>query len=310
MAFDDDLVLGIDVGTSGLFAGLIDASGRPHGERAGNHGGPNGPGEDRVLDALVDVARALVVEAESSGSRVRGVGVGVPGVTRADGMVASPPLGWREMPLGPRLSEELDLPVCLDNDVNLAALGELHFGAGRGARNLVCVSVGNGMGAALILDGKLYRGHRGAAGNIGVMLPGPAYLDWSDDRWGPLESLASGPGIAARARELAERAGMPVPPDGLRAEDVFAAALNGASWAGEILDEMIDPLAVSLAAIQTLLDPERIILGGSKTAGLALLGPLTRRLAGAMAHPPTLVRSELGYRAAVLGAAVAVRASL
>jgi glucokinase len=310
MAFDDDLVLGIDVGTSKLFAGLIDASGRPHGERAGVHGGPNGASEDRVLDALVDVARALVIEAESSGSRVRGVGVGVPGITRADGVVASPSLGWREMPLGSRLSEELDLPVWLDNEVNLAALGELHFGAGRGARDLVCVSVGNGLGAAIILDGKLYRGRRGAAGNIGVMIPSPTFLEWRDSRCGALESLASGAGIAARAVAAAESAGLPLPPDGLRAEDVFAAAVEGASWARDVLDETIDHLCVALSAIHTLLDPERIILGGSVVAAQALQGPLSRRLEGVLPDPPKLVRSELGYRAAVLGAAVAVRASL
>jgi glucokinase len=224
--------------------------------------------------------------------------------------VASPMLGWREVPLGPRLSEELDLPVWLDNDVNLAALGELHFGAGRGARDLVCVSVGNGLGAALILDGKLYRGHRGAAGNIGVMIPGPSFLEWTDSRWGPLESVASGAGIAARALAAAEAAGLPLPPDGLRAEDVFAAAVEGTSWARGVLDDTVDHLAVALSAIQTLVDPERIILGGSVVAAQALHGPLSRRLEGMLPQAPKLVRSELGYRAAVLGAAVAVRASL
>src|SRR5882757_7666702 len=199
MAFDDDLVLGIDLGGRKIFAALVDDGGRLHGQQTvpapwdperlhalelldgANGDTPVGPltTGDRVLDRLADVARRLLTEAEASGSRVRGVGVGVPGVTGPDGVVVSAAaLGWREMRLGSRLSEELDLPVWVENHVNLAALGELRFGAGRGARDMVCVSVGASVGAALILDGKLYRGHRGAAGALGAILPGTSFLAW------------------------------------------------------------------------------------------------------------------------------------
>jgi glucokinase len=336
MAFDDDLVLAIDLGGRKIFAALVDDGGRVHGEhiipapwdarqirlRMEQDDAGEGPGDDEatpvgprstgdgVLDKLADLARRLLLEAESSGSRVRGVGVGVPGVTTPDGQVVSAPtLGWRKMRLGARLSDELDLPVRVDSDVNLAALGELRFGAGRGARDLVWVTVGQVVAAALVLDGRLYRGHRGAAGALGGLLPGTSFLEWAE-RGGPLESLISSAGIAHRARVLADSAGLPLPPDGLRPEDVFAAAAEGTGWACAVLDETIDYLAVSLSAVQALLDPERVVLGGSAVvASDTLLPALVRRMA-TLPNPPRLVPSELGARAAVLGAAVAARDGL
>src|SRR6185436_3456184 len=202
-------------------------------------------------------------EALASGCKVRGVGVGAPGITRADGLVvASAQLGWREMPLQARLTQRLNLPVKVENDVNLSALGELQFGAGRGAQNLVCLFPGTGIGGAVIIDGKLVRGQHDAAGEVGLMLPGPQFLGWRNREWGPLEDIASGTGIAQRGRKAVQDQGLPLPPDGLRAEDVFAAAAEGAAWASAIIEETIDYLAVSIANIQALLDPERIILGG------------------------------------------------
>jgi predicted NBD/HSP70 family sugar kinase len=336
MAFDDDLVLGIELGGRKIFAALVDDGGRVHGEhvipapwdprqirlRAEQDDPAEAPGDDErtpvgprstgdgVLDKLADLARRLLLEAESSGSRVRGVGVGVPGVTTPDGLVVSAPaLGWRKMRLGARLSDELDLPVRVDSDVNLAALGELRFGAGRGARDLVWVTVGQAVAAALILDGRLYRGHRGAAGALGGLLPGTSFLEWGEPI-GPLESLISSAGIADRARVLADSSGLPLPPDGLRPEDVFAAAAEGTGWACAVLDETIDYLAVALSAVQALLDPERVVLGGSAViASDTLLPALVRRMA-TLPNPPRLVPSELGARAAVLGAAVAARDGL
>jgi glucokinase len=331
MAFDDDLVLGIDLGGRKIFAALVDDGGRLHGEHsvrapwdperlrayaeagAAGENTPTGPLStgDPVLDRLSDLARRLLSEAEASGSRVRGVGVGVPGITAADGLVVSAAsLGWREMPLGDRLSEELDLPVWVESNINLTALGELRFGAGRGARDMVCVTVAPTVAAALILDGRIYRGHRGAAGTLGTLLPGTSFLDWRQAGVGALESLISGAGIADRARVLADSTGLPLPPDGLRAEDVFAAAAEGTGWACAVMDETADYLAVALASVQGLLDPERIILGGSSEAAtVALLPALDRRLAG-LVQPPRLVASELGPRAAILGAALAARQQL
>jgi predicted NBD/HSP70 family sugar kinase len=305
----NERVIGIDLGGTKIFGGLVDAQGQIDHETYVAHGGPSRPGEeDRVLQKLIELVHTLAGEALASGCRVRGVGVGAPGITRADGVVvASAQLGWLEMPLGARLTERLHLPVHVENDVNLAALGELHFGSGRGARNIVCLSPGTGIGGAVIIDGKVHRGHHDAAGEIGLMLPGPQFLTWRNREWGPLEDIASGTGIAQRARKVAETQGLPIPPDGLRAEDVFAAGAEGASWANALLEETIDYLAVAIANIQALLDPERIILGGGiARAADRIIPGIEQRLAPVIPTVPFIVRSELGYRAGVLGAAAAL----
>jgi glucokinase len=305
----DERVIGVDLGGTKLYGGLVDHAGELTHETYVAHGGGDAPeGDDRVLTQLLELVHALAGEALADGCRVRGVGVGAPGITRADGLiVAAPALGWREMPLGARLTQRLQLPVHVENDVNLAALGELHFGAGRGARNIVCISPGTGIGGAVIIDGKVHRGHHDAAGEVGLMMPGPQFLGWRNKEWGPLEDVASGTGIAQRARKVAEAQGLPIPPDGLRAEDVFAAAAEGASWATALLEETIDYLAVSVANVQALLDPERIILGGGiARAADRIIPGIEQRLALCLPTVPLIVKSELGYRAGVLGAAAAL----
>jgi glucokinase len=304
----NERVIGIDLGGTKIFGGLVDSQGRIEHETYVAHGGADGGGEDdRVMGKLIELVHTLAGEALAAGCRVRGIGVGAPGVTRADGVVTSAQLGWREMPLGQRLTQRLHLPVHVENDVNLAALGELHFGAGRGTKSVVCLSPGTAIGGAVIIDGKLHRGHHDAAGEIGLFLPGPQFLTWRNREWGVLEDIASGTGIAQRGRKVVESMGLPMPADGLRAEDVFAAAAEGAAWANTLLDETIDYLAVAVANIQALLDPERIILGGGiARAADRIIPGIEQRLAPVIPTVPLIVRSELGYRAGVLGAAAAL----
>ena len=302
-----DRIIGIDLGGTKIFGGLVDPFGQIEHETYVAHGGDASTRDDRVFERLVEFVHTLAGEALASGCRVRGVGVGAPGVTRADGVVTSAQLGWKEMPLGARLTQRLQLSVRIENDVNLAALGELHFGAGRGARTIVCISPGTAIGGAVIIDGKLLRGHHDSAGELGLMLPGPQFLSWRDRDWGVLEDIASGTGIAKRGRKAVQDQGLPLPPDGLRAEDVFAAAAEGAAWATAILEETIDYLAVAVANLQAVLDPERIILGGGiASASDRIIPGIEQRLAPVLPIVPSIVRSELGYRAGVLGAVAAL----
>jgi predicted NBD/HSP70 family sugar kinase len=304
-----DRIIGIDLGGTKIFGGLVDPFGHLEHETYVAHGGQDAPpGDERVFERLVEFVHTLAGTALAAGCKVRGVGVGAPGITRADGLVvASAQLGWREMPLRARLLERLQLPVQVENDVNLAAIGEMHFGAGRGAKNIVCMSPGTGIGGAVIIDGKLLRGRHDAAGELGLMLPGPQFLGWRNKDWGPLEDIASGTGIAQRARKVVEAQGLPIPADGLRAEDVFALAAGGAAWADALIEETIDYLAVALANVQAILDPERIILGGGiASAADRIIPGIERRLEPLLPMVPHIVRSELGYRAGVLGAAAAL----
>ncbi len=170
--FRSNLIIGVYVGHK-MVAALADLNGeilerRTQTSLSGEAG----------LQQLIDLIRDLQQQAEAMGLSVRGVGVGAPSIVSfPEGVVAwAPGLGWRDLPLKQQLEDALGLRVFVENEVNLLALGESWRGAGRGIRRLVCVSVGTGVGAGLILDGQLYRGTRGAAGEIGYIVPNERYL--------------------------------------------------------------------------------------------------------------------------------------
>jgi glucokinase len=239
-----------------------------------------------------------------SGQRVLGIGVGAPSITRpTDGIVVwAPSLGWREFPLKNELQAIYDIPVFVENDVNLAALSERSYGAGLGVKNFVCIAIGTGIGAGIVLNGTLYRGSEYAAGEIGYLPPGVEFLGCRYEGFGPLESLASGSGIAERARKIA-----PFPErfasDNLNAEDVFALARAGETWMQGVIDDTVDYLALAVASFACVLNPEVVILGGGvgRSADL-LINPIRKRLEGVMPCLPRIVASPLDNRAVALGA--------
>ncbi len=299
-------VIGVDLGGAQMFGTVADLSGAVQHEI---YLPRNGQSPKENLEQLCELIERLLDAPRPPGQRIRGIGIGAPGLTLSpEGVVVwAPSLGWRDLPLKRILSERFDVPVFVENDVNLAALGEWGFGAGRGAQNLVCISVGTGVGAGIILDGALYRGHHQAAGEIGYLLPGVEFLGRRYDQFGALESLASGTGIARRAQELLEAEGLPLPAEGLSAEGVFAAARRGEPWAQKVVSDTVDYLSLAIVSISTVLDPEVIVLGGgvARSADL-LIEPILRRLDGIMLCVPRLAASPLGRRAAVMGAIMLV----
>lgn len=299
-------VVGVDLGGTKMFGTVADLSGTIQYERYIPHKDGSGPQE--YLDELCELIESLLDAPRPNGQRIRGIGVGAPGITLTpDGVVTwAPSLGWRDLPLQDILSDRFDLPVFVENDVNLTALGEWGFGAGRGAQNLVSIAVGTGIGAGIVIGGALYRGHNQAAGEIGYLLPGKEFLGQRYDQFGALESRASGTGIAGRACQLLEEAQRPVPAE-LTAHDVFAAARNGEAWAQQVVSETVDYLSLAIAGISALLNPEVIILGGgvARSADL-LIEPILQRLDGAVPFMPRLVASPLGRRAAAMGAIMLV----
>jgi glucokinase-like ROK family protein len=305
-------VVGVDLGGTKMFGTVADLSGTAQHEIRIAHD-ENGPSDH--VERLCELIQDLLDAPRPAGQRIRGIGIGAPGITLSqEGIVTwAPSLGWRDLPLKQILEERFDRPVFVENDVNLAALGELGFGAGRGARNLVCIALGTGIGAGIVIDGALYRGHNQAAGEIGYLLPGRQFLGRCYEQFGALESLASGLGIAGRARQLLQKKspsgqlGGPSEAAPLSAEDVFAAARRGESWAQQVVSETVDYLSLAVASISCLLDPQVIVLGGgvARSADL-LIEPILERLAGAIPCVPHLVASQLGRRAAVMGAIMLV----
>ena len=299
-------VLGLDLGGTKMFGTVANLGGSIQSEiyRPWENNDP-----ENALEQVCDLISDLLACQRPARQQVRGIGVGAPGVTLFESGVVTwaPSLGWRNLPLRDILAQRFGLPVVVENDVNLAALGEYGFGAARGASSAVCIAIGTGIGAGIIIERKIYRGFNQSAGEVGYLPPDVSYLGRRYEGFGALESLASGGGVERRARQLLQELALPIPEQGPSAEEVFCAARQGQEWALRVVDETVDYLAFAVAVISAVLDPEVIVLGGgvARSADL-LIPPILNKLEGVVPAQPNLVPSSLGYRATVLGAIMLV----
>jgi predicted NBD/HSP70 family sugar kinase len=298
---DAALVLGLDVGARFLRGALCDLRGTV---RARQDVELRDPEADDVVEATRRLRDALVVAADVPDARIDGVVVGVPGVV--DRITDTVHLTHFESlegrPLGTDLRELLDLPVTLENDINLAALGEQWQGVARGVDNFVFLSIGTGLGAGLVLRGELHRGRNGAAGEVDFAL---AALGEE------LDPCASA--VSALAERLASgngrRTSLEAPFEPRR---IFSAARAGDELAAEVVAETARRIALHIVPIAAVADVELVVLGGGLGAnGDLLLEPVRSRLAGWLPYPPNVVVSSLGDAAVLSGAlAVGLRSAL
>ncbi len=303
---DGQVVIGVDMGSVTMAGGIADLSGSILDEISASRMGTTG---EATLDCLVALIQQLLASPKMAGRRLRGIAVGVPGVTlHKEGVVVwAPSMEWRNFPLKARLGEKFPYPITVDNDVNLSALGELWFGVGQNTRNLVLITIGTGIGAGIVIDGALYRGSHETSGEIGYLLPGREFLGRRYDSYGAFEGIASGTGIAQRAREALRGQRSAAELAVLQSEDVFEAARRREPWATEIIADVVDYLSIAIASISTYFDPDVIILGGGVSHSSDLLvGPILSRIEGAIPTPPRLAVSTLDRRAAVMGAITTV----
>lgn len=298
---DSHLVIGVDLGGTNMFGALANIGGGILDEiRVPGH---NTQGLDS-LNKLSRLIEELISSSEPASNRLRGIAIGVPGVTRhSAGIVEwAPSLNWREFALKERLEERLGRNVFVENDVSLAALGEHWFGKGQDTRSMVLIAVGTGIGAGIILDGTLYRGHSECAGEIGYLVPSREMLGQSYPHFGALESLASGTAISQRATALLAGEQSMSAVREPTSQEVFEAARRGEDWARELASEAADYLAIAVANVSVLLDPELIILGGGVSASADLLiDAIIQRIDGMIPRVPRIEASTLGRRAAVMG---------
>lgn len=296
------VVIGVDMGGTRMTGGIADLGGNLLEENELSRLGTLG---EESYERLVALIESLLSSPKITGRTVRGIAVGVPGVTlHKEGVVIyAPSLDWRMFPLKQKLSDRFHLPIVVDNDVNLAAMGELWFGAGQNAKNLILVAIGAGIGAGLVLNGALYRGSTEASGEIGYLLPGKKFLNQRYEAFGALEELASGTGIVQRSRLALQGKISPEELKNLKAEDVFAAARRGESWAQEIVDDAVDYLTIAIASLSSYLDPDVIVLGGEAFRCFDdLVETLTNRIKSTITSEVHLVGSTLDRRAVVMGA--------
>ncbi len=300
----ENFVIGINLGNNNTFGAIADIGGMIIKELETPRTSDD---PEKNFGDLVNIIDALMTIPELSGKRVLGIGVGAPGVTRhKEGIVVwAPTLNWLDFPLQSRLTEKYHLPIIVDNDVNLSALGEMWYGAGKNLKDIVVISLGAGIGSAIVVDGFLYRGAHEAAGEIGYQLPDRAFLGKAREQFGSMEQVASGVSIANRARAQLKDV-LPEPQlKKLTARDIFEAVRRGKDWARPIYDETVDYLALMVSSISSIIDPEIIIFTGAISQSSDLFIPdILKRLqnlqqAGVKLN---LQPSPLSLRGCALGA--------
>ncbi|HWI61580.1 MAG TPA: ROK family protein [Symbiobacteriaceae bacterium] len=286
----------VDFGGTKLMVGLVDDQGTVLAQKT--MATPDQPA------AVADAAASLLGELRGDRELV-GVGSTVPGL--ADGkrgiLRHAPAHGWRDLPWAAMLEERTGLPVRIANDVNACALAEQRFGAGRGVDSLLWVTVSTGIGAGLIANGSIYEGAHGIAGEVGHIVVTEHGPTCGCGHKGCVESVASGPAIARRARG----AGLDVKD----AAEVFALARQGDPIASWMVAEAGKYLGRAFAVCFNLFDPEVLVVGGGVAQSLDLLLPHIEKTMGVRAiclpeHSPRVIATKLGYEAALIGAGALV----
>jgi glucokinase-like ROK family protein len=258
------------------------------------------------FEAGEQLVAEVLAEAKVDRDVVIGAGLGVPGpIHLQTGTVGSSAIlpGWNEVRVAEEFGARLQLPVHVDNDANLAALAELHWGAGRDASNLVYLTAGTGIGSGIVIDGRLYRGAGGTAGEIGHTTIDEGGSICRCGSRGCLETFAGMPAIL----ELLK----PSLGDDLTAERVIEQAADGDLACQRAIGDAGRHLGAALANLCNLVNPERIVVGGSLAqAGDTLLDPMRetvqRRAIVSAARDVEVVRGELSERAEMLGAVALV----
>lgn len=309
-----NLVCAIDLGGTNLRTANIDHDGRIY-ERV-KTATPASDKAEEIVNAIVAAVRECETEGLNRGARIQAISVVVPGSVQTDtGVVVNAPNipslpGFR---LASALNAALDRPVLLENDANAAALGEMWRGAARKYKTVICLTLGTGVGGAVILDGELWRGPDGTAGEIGHASVEPfGGVQCKCGNVGCLEVYASATAIVRMTRELLASSQhsllRSIPTNELTSADVYRAALAGDQVGREVLAQVGTRLGVAMASLINIFNPEIIVIGGGAAAAWEEFAPhaqaeVIKRAFPVPAERCQIARAECGDDAGLLGAA-------
>jgi glucokinase len=313
----DELAIGVDVGGTKVAAALVDPGGAILFQTRHPMVADRGP--ERGLEAVASAIEAVFAKASSEpGQPIRGIGICAPGpLDPATGVVLNPPNlpCWRDFPLAAQVAQRYRVPVKVDNDANAAGLAETMWGAGQGYNNVFYFTIGTGIGTAILLNGRIFHGRTGAAGeggHLSIDYKGPLC---ACGKRGCIEAFASGPAIARRARARVEagRSSSLRNLAGGKVELISSGMVGQASaasdpLASEILRETVELLSFWLGNIIDLLEPDVMIMGGGVASMLKpFLGEIKDRLAHCCVNSRSgeipLVPARYGEDAGVVGGA-------
>lgn len=280
-------IVGVDLGGTNIVVCAMSADG---GQQHGLHMEPTRAeeGADAVIARMARMVNETVAitmqETGVARDAIRGVGIGAPGPLDRDAgvVLVAPNLGWHNVPLRDRITELTGLPAALDNDANCATYGEWWIGAAKGARNVIGITIGTGIGGGIILDGVLYHGSSDVAGEIGHTTIDQTGRRCGCGNYGCLEAYASGTAIAERAREALSYDQDSILPSmvggdvsRITAATVYEAASKGDAVATEVVRDTARFLGTGLANLLNILNPDVVVIAGGVTqAGEALFAPL------------------------------------
>ena len=306
-------VLGIDIGGTNTVFGMVDARGNviaTSSIKTAKH--------DKFEDYLDDLHAAVMrmLEANDATDKIHGIGVGAPNANYYTGNIEhAPNLPWKGiLPIANMMSEKFGIPVVITNDANAAALGEMTYGAARGLRDFIMITLGTGVGSGIVINGQLVYGHDGFAGELGhtIVRRNNGRL-CGCGRTGCLEAYCSATGVARTTREFLEIRNddsklRELPIDAITSKDVYDAAVLGDKLAKEIFEYTGNILGEAFADFTVFSSPEAIILfGGLAKSGDLLMRPLResmeKNMMGIFKGKVKILLSELKEAdAAVLGA--------
>ena len=319
---ENSLVIGFDLGGTKMHAAVVDAQGHVLHEERQKTQPQDGP--VAVVDRMIGLCVRLQKELGDRSGELSAVCVGVPGaVDDHNGIVErAPNLGWQNLALAQKLSSALGVPVFLDNDVRVAVLGELAYGVGRGAKTIVGIFVGTGIGGGVVVDGHIHQGGRGVAGEIGHMTLLPHGPRCGCGKRGCVEALASRTAMEREVHRLIDRGWDSVVPkimkklghDRLTSSVIDKALAKNDKVMHKVMEEAQYYLGLLAGSVANLLDPEVIVIGGgvAERLGDAFVAPIRSHaykhfLAQHDREKVRIVATELKDLAAPLGAALSAR---
>lgn len=309
---NETVYVGVDLGGTSIKTGLCDQNGRLLHKFEGPTMAEGGA--DTVVDHIVEYVHKLVQEAGFSWDQIAGVGAGIPGfLDIPQGVVLmSPNLKWDNIPVKTMLESKLGKTVYLNNDANVAALGEAWSGAGAGLSNVVCFTLGTGVGGGIIIQGSIYEGFQGMAGELGhiQVVPDLEAIQCGCGQRGCVETVSSATGIIRMAKDAVERGektALSMVKD-ITAKDVFDAAKADDEVALRIVKRAAHYLGKTMAILSVTLNPQRFIVGGGVSAAGNILFEAIREnyetyTPEASRDGVDIVPAKLGNDAGVVGAA-------
>lgn len=305
-------VMGVDIGGTNTVFGIVDARGNviaSNSIKTKKHADFND-----YLDELYTEATRLI-EANDAVDKIQGIGIGAPNANYYTGHIDNAVnLPWPNLPLAELVSAKFGIPVAITNDANAAALGEMTYGAARGMKDFIMITLGTGVGSGIVINGQVVYGHDGLAGELGhVIVKRNNGRLCGCGRTGCLETYCSATGVARTAREFLEARDQPsllrnLDIDSITSKDVYDAAIKGDELAKDIFEYTGNILGAAMADMMAFSSPEAFILfGGLAKSGDYLMKPLQesmdRNMLSIFKGKPKVILSELKEAdAAVLGA--------